>query len=675
MPPATNSGRATPLEDRLKSLALDDARSTRQGESGHSLPSSPPRYVPPHLRSPQRSEGRVSPSSPNGSVSQRVFSDPGAGKHHGIGSSAARSAEPCYDTTSQGLRPRGKVPAHVEHTSRQTLDDLLAQRSDVGPRNFQLEAHLFSANNNTGINFEKYDEIPVEASGNNIPPPIQDFLSSELDDLAKFNVKMTGYNHPTPVQKHSVGIVTAGRDLMACAETGSGKTAAYLLPTISQTIRNVPRARNHVGHGRNQVATPSALVLAPTRELAMQIYEEARKFSYRSWVRPCVCYGGQSISEQFRDIERGCELLVATPGRLVDMIDRGRISLSNIHYLILDEADRMLDMGFGPQIRRIVEQGDMPRKGRQTLMFSATFPRNIQMLARDFLHDYIFLTVGRVGHTSENITQRIEYVEEPDKRSVLLDILYADGEAAKSPGTVQLTLVFVETKRGADLLCRFLLERHYPATSIHGDRTQREREQALAMFRSGHTPILVATAVAARGLDIPNVSHVINFDMPNDIDDYVHRIGRTGRVGNTGKATAFFDLQRDGGVLKDLLNILSEAHQEIPSWLEQCRKVMEQEAYRQKASGRGGKRGGSSQSRGGGARGGNRFGGNVDYRKANVAGFNNHVTGNFAHGPSAGYEHFGHGGGIHLYSTLSMGLVGVQPTRKASIISMASILT
>jgi len=368
--------------------------------------------------------------------------------------------------------------------------------------------------------------------------------------------------------------------------------------------------------GAYRKSYPTTLVLAPTRELALQIYEEAKKFAYRSWVRPCVVYGGQPMGDQLRDLDRGCNLLVATPGRLVDLIERGRISLSGIKYLVLDEADRMLDMGFEPQIRRIVEQEDMPDvHGRQTLMFSATFPRNIQMLARDFLKDYIFLTIGRVGSTSENITQRVEYVEEEDKRSVLLDILHAD--LSSSEGN-NLTLVFVETKKNADMLCNHLVMNSFPSTSIHGDRSQREREYALASFRSGKTPILVATAVAARGLDIPNVTHVVNFDLPSDIDDYVHRIGRTGRAGNTGKATAFFNISRDRGIVKDLIEILKEANQDLPQWLEQCKKEIEREAMAKQFSKRGGGYGGGyGGGRGRGSNnGGARFGGNQDYRKA-----------------------------------------------------------
>jgi ATP-dependent RNA helicase DDX3X len=369
-----------------------------------------------------------------------------------------------------------------------------------GPANPRVERELFGVPNDptkqqTGINFEKYDDIPVEASGQGVPEPVNTFSNPPLDDHLLANIELSGYKVPTPVQKYSIPIVMGGRDLMACAQTGSGKTGGFLFPILSQAYHTgpsaAPAAGGAGGYGRQRKAYPTSLILAPTRELVSQIYEEARKFAYRSWVRPCVVYGGADIGSQLRQIERGCDLLVATPGRLVDLIERGRISLCNIKYLVLDEADRMLDMGFEPQIRRIVEGEDMPpTSGRQTLMFSATFPRDIQMLARDFLKEYIFLSVGRVGSTSENITQKVEYVEDGDKRSVLLDILHTVGTG--------LTLIFVETKRMADSLSDFLINQGFPATSIHGDRTQREREKALEMFRTGRCPILVATAVAAR---------------------------------------------------------------------------------------------------------------------------------------------------------------------------------
>ncbi|KAJ5305176.1 uncharacterized protein N7443_004836 [Penicillium atrosanguineum] len=476
-----------------------------------------------------------------------------------------------------------------------------------GPANARVERELFGIPNDptkqqTGINFSNYDDIPVEASGDNVPDPVNTFTNPPLDDHLITNIGLANYVTPTPVQKYSIPIVMGGRDLMACAQTGSGKTGGFLFPILSQAFQNGPSAApaqqggGQFSYGRQRKAYPTSLILAPTRELVSQIFDEARKFAYRSWVRPCVVYGGADIGSQLRQIERGCDLLVATPGRLVDLIERGRISLQNIKYLVLDEADRMLDMGFEPQIRRIVEGEDMPRvEDRQTLMFSATFPRDIQMLARDFLKDYIFLSVGRVGSTSENITQKIEYVEDMDKRSVLLDILHTHG-------TTGLTLIFVETKRMADSLSDFLINQRFPATAIHGDRTQRERERALELFRNGRCPILVATAVAARGLDIPNVTHVINYDLPTDIDDYVHRIGRTGRAGNTGIATAFFN-RGNRGVVRDLLELLKEAHQEVPAFLESIAR--EGSGF----SGRGGRGGGRGRGSSNATRDVRRFGG------------------------------------------------------------------
>lgn len=451
-----------------------------------------------------------------------------------------------------------------------------------------------------------------------MPEPVLEFTNPPLDDHLINNIGMARYKIPTPVQKYSIPIVMGGRDLMACAQTGSGKTGGFLFPILSQAFQTGPSEDVDAGNafGGRRKALPTSLILAPTRELVSQIYDESRKFAYRSWVRPCVVYGGADIGSQLRQIERGCDLLVATPGRLVDLIERGRISLKAIKYLVLDEADRMLDMGFEPQIRRIVEGEDMPGTDkRQTLMFSATFPRDIQMLARDFLRDYIFLSVGRVGSTSENITQKVEYVEDVDKRSVLLDILHTHAGG--------LTLIFVETKRMADSLSDFLINQQFPATSIHGDRTQRERERALEMFRNGRCPILVATAVAARGLDIPNVTHVVNYDLPTDIDDYVHRIGRTGRAGNTGISTAFFN-RGNRGVVRELIDLLKEANQEVPSFLE---TIARESSF-----------GGGGRGRGGGGRGRGRGNMSRDVRRDNYGGGGG---GGFGGAPPSG----GYGGG------------------------------
>ncbi|KAK6878600.1 ATP-dependent RNA helicase DED1, partial [Candida tropicalis] len=494
-------------------------------------------------------------------------------------------------------------------------------KHEPAARNEKLELELFgtaddSTFQSSGINFDNYDDIPVEASGDDVPEPITAFTAPPLDELLVENITLSRFTKPTPVQKYSVPIVAAGRDLMACAQTGSGKTGGFLFPVLSESYLNGPApVPETTGAFSSHKVYPTILVMAPTRELVSQIYEESKKFSYRSWVRPCVVYGGADIGQQMRNLDRGCDLLVATPGRLKDLLERGKVSLANIKYLVLDEADRMLDMGFEPQIRHIVEECDMPEvTDRQTLMFSATFPRDIQMLARDFLKDYVFLSVGRVGSTSENITQKILYVEDEDKKSVILDLL-----AANENG---LTIVFTETKRMADQLADFLYDQGFPATAIHGDRSQYEREKALAAFKNGAAPILVATAVAARGLDIPNVGHVINFDLPSDIDDYVHRIGRTGRAGNVGIATSFFN-RGNKNVVKGLIEILSEANQPIPDFLT---KVSREAAFGKMS------RGGSRGSRGGFRdvrRGGNSGGYNSGWGNSNGGwGGNSNAAGN-----------------------------------------------
>ncbi|XP_065214746.1 ATP-dependent RNA helicase DDX3X isoform X3 [Planococcus citri] len=458
------------------------------------------------------------------------------------------------------------------------------------PKDDRLEEELFGTGN-TGINFNKYEDIPVDATGESVPEHITSFEKVQLTEIITNNIALAGYDRPTPVQKYAIPIIMCGRDLMACAQTGSGKTAAFLVPILNQMYENGPQFFKVPNNARNSYKRkhyPFGLVLAPTRELATQIYDEARKFTYRSRLRPCVVYGGAHFGDQTRDLDRGCHLLVATPGRLVDMLERGKLSLECCRFLVLDEADRMLDMGFEPQIRRIVEGDLMPKTGeRQTLMFSATFPKEIQILARDFLDNYIFLAIGRVGSTSENITQRILWVHENEKRSCLLDLLGAHKNEQSAPDS--LTLIFVETKKGADSLEEFLHYEGYQVTSIHGDRSQREREEALRSFRCGSTPILVATAVAARGLDIPHVTHVINFDLPSDVEEYVHRIGRTGRMGNLGLATSFFN-DKNRNLTRDLVELLIETKQELPGWLEnmgiECKQPSMQRRNNSKSGGR-----------------------------------------------------------------------------------------
>ena len=473
------------------------------------------------------------------------------------------------------------------------------------------EADNVFGGENTGINFDAYEDIPIEATGRDVPDPIKTFEDYDMPQALMANVRRCKYTKPTPVQRYSIPIGIAGRDLMACAQTGSGKTAGFCFPIIGSILKNGfqpgPLGRK---------AYPLALVLSPTRELASQIYEEARKFTYQTGIRPVVVYGGAPQQQQLRELERGCDLLVATPGRLIDIIDRARVSLENVKYLALDEADRMLDMGFEPQIRRIVEEENMPRVGvRQTLLFSATFPKEIQRLASDFLNDYVFLAVGRVGSSTDLIVQVVEYVPAADKRQMLLDLLQSVEKG--------LTLIFVETKKGADALEDFLIRNGLAATSIHGDRSQAERESALKAFKSARAPFLVATDVAARGLDIPHVTHVINYDLPTDIDDYVHRIGRTGRAGKKGLATAFFS-EKDTGIANKLQEILSETNQEVPGWLQSL------------SSQRGSSKGRSNKN--------TRFGGR-DYRQDRGGYGGGGHGGGYGGGGGGGYGGGGGGGG------------------------------
>lgn len=410
-----------------------------------------------------------------------------------------------------------------------------------------------------GINFDKYDNIEVNVSGENVPEPMEHFEASGLRSIVLENVKKSGYTKPTPVQKHALPIIMSGRDLMACAQTGSGKTAAFAVPIINMLLE---RSADLVV--TSKYCEPQVVIVSPTRELTIQIWQQIIKFAHNSILKTVVVYGGTSVVHQIDKLSSGCHILVATPGRLLDFVRRRKIRFSSMQFLVLDEADRMLDMGFLPSIEEIVDHETMvPLGERQTIMFSATFPDEVQHLARRFLNNYLFLAVGIVGGACSDVEQNFYEVARYKKRDLLKEILERENDA----GTLSGTLVFVEMKKKADFIAVFLSENNYPTTSIHGDRLQRQREEALADFKSGRMSVLVATTVAARGLDIKNVSHVINYDLPKGIDEYVHRIGRTGRVGNRGRATSFFDPEDDAPLRGDLIRILKQTGQTVPDWL------------------------------------------------------------------------------------------------------------
>ena len=420
------------------------------------------------------------------------------------------------------------------------------------------EQNLFH-NFSTGVNFKKQSEIAVDISGKDSESikPLNHFSEANLSELLYENVKKSGYEIPTPVQKYAIPAILKKRDLMACAQTGSGKTAAFLLPIMTNILHDGIESSSLMA-----VQMPQALILSPTRELALQIFNECKKFSFRSMIKCGILYGGVDTGFQLRKLEQGCNILVATPGRLMDVLEKGKISLEKVKYFVLDEADRMLSMGFEENVRTILQKGSIQQKGeRVTLMFSATFPKEIQQLAQDFLSDYLFLAVGVVGGANTDVTQTIHKVARFEKRDKCVEILNEIG--------IEKTMIFIEHKKQADVLGFFLLQKGYPTTTLHGDRLQSQREEALNQFKSGKANIIVCTSVAARGLDIEKVNHVINYDLPQTVDELVHRIGRTGRCGNLGKATSFFDETSDNDMklARPIVKMLTLASQEVPSWL------------------------------------------------------------------------------------------------------------
>jgi ATP-dependent RNA helicase RhlE len=353
-------------------------------------------------------------------------------------------------------------------------------------------------------------------------------------------VLQEGYSAPTPIQAQSIPHLLAKRDLLGSAQTGTGKTAAFVLPLL-QNLANGPSGKVR------------ALVLAPTRELAGQISERASVYGRHIGIGHAVIYGGVNQKRQERDLARHPQLLIATPGRLIDLIEQRLIDLSAIEILVLDEADTMLDMGFIHAVRRIVSL--IPDE-RQTLLFSATMPPTIEKLARSVLRNPTRVTVAPVASTAELIDQSVCFVPQADKRALLEQMLQSMG--------IERALVFTRTKHGANRVSEQLRRAGIAADAIHGNKSQNARERALEQFRQGQVPVLVATDVAARGIDVDGISHVINFDLPNVPEAYVHRIGRTGRAGAKGRAISFCD-RAERGLLADIERLIRKPIPVIPA--------------------------------------------------------------------------------------------------------------
>ena len=429
-------------------------------------------------------------------------------------------------------------------------------------------------------------ENQMDMQGENIPKPVSTFLQVGFPAPIERKIAEQKFDKPTPIQAQGWPMALSGRNMVGIAQTGSGKTLSYILPAL---VHIAAQPALKPGDG------PIALILAPTRELACQIQEVARAFGSVVRVRNACLYGGAPKGPQIRNLRYGAEIVVATPGRLIDLMNAGCVNMNRCSFLVLDEADRMLDMGFEPQLRDIIPK---IRPDRQVTLWSATWPKEVQRLSRDLLgRDFIQVTIGSTElSANKKILQTIEICEESDKEEKLAALLLKLWEELPEPeATRQMmrVIIFSNKKRICEDLTWKLTRDQWPCVALHGDKSQFERDRALADFKRGDKPILVCTDVAARGLDVKDVQVVINYDFPVQVEDYVHRIGRTARgSAATGRAYTFFTRDNRGSA-RELIPLLEEAEQQIPQAL---RDMSPRGGM---GGGRGGGRGGRGGSRGG----------------------------------------------------------------------------
>ncbi|XP_077980584.1 putative ATP-dependent RNA helicase DDX5 [Glandiceps talaboti] len=412
-------------------------------------------------------------------------------------------------------------------------------------KNFYVEHPNVSRRTPADIDaFRKEREVTIR--GHQVPSPCMAFEEAAFPDYIMEVIKRLNFHDPTPIQAQGWPMALSGRDMVGIARTGSGKTLAYMLPAIVH-INHQPFLEPGDG--------PICLVLCPTRELAQQVSQVAQEFGKSSRIKNTCVYGGAPRGPQSRDLERGVEVCIATPGRLLDFLEGNKTNLRRCTYLVLDEADRMLDMGFEPQIRKIVEQ---IRPDRQVLMWSATWPKDVRALAEDFLKDYIQVNIGALSlSANHNILQIVDVCSDDQKDDKLIRLMEEIMQENENK-----TLIFAETKKRTDDLTRRMRRDGWPAMCIHGDKSQPERDWVLSEFRCGNAPILIATDVASRGLDVSDIKFVINYDYPSSTEDYVHRIGRTARSDRTGTAYTFFTLSNMKQT-PELIDVLKEANQVI----------------------------------------------------------------------------------------------------------------
>lgn len=437
-------------------------------------------------------------------------------------------------------------------------------------------------------------EHQMMMQGESIPKPVKSFLQVGFPASIERKIAEQKFDKPTPIQAQGWPMALSGRNMVGIAQTGSGKTLSYILPALVHIAAQPPLKP---GEG------PIALILAPTRELACQIQEVARVFGAAMRVRNTCLYGGAPKGPQIRTLRYGAEIVVATPGRLIDLLNDGHTNLNRCSFLVLDEADRMLDMGFEPQLRDIIPK---IRPDRQVTLWSATWPKEVQRLSRDLLgRDFIQVTIGSTElHANKKIHQTIDVCEEGDKEEKLAALLLKLWEELPEPEATRKmmrTIIFSNKKRICEDLTWKLSKDQWPCVALHGDKSQFERDRALLDFKRGDLPILVCTDVAARGLDVKDVQVVINYDFPVQCEDYVHRIGRTARgSAETGRAYTFFT-RGNRGAARELISLLEEAEQQVPAPLREMAPRGGSSGGRGGFGGFGGRggRGGSSGGRGG----------------------------------------------------------------------------
>lgn len=398
-------------------------------------------------------------------------------------------------------------------------------------------------------------KLRILVEGEDVPPPIKTFRAMKFPRGILSGLEKKGITKPTPIQVQGIPTVLSGRDMIGIAFTGSGKTLVFVLPLIMFCLEQETRLPFIKNEG------PYGLIICPSRELAKQTHDIITHYCAclqqcgSPEIRCCLAIGGVPVSESVEVISRGVHIMVATPGRLMDMLDKKMVRLDVCRYLCMDEADRMIDMGFEEDVRTIFS---FFKGQRQTLLFSATMPKKIQNFARSALVKPVTINVGRAGAASMNVIQEVEYVKQEAKIVYLLECLQ------KTPPPV---LIFAEKKQDVDAIHEYLLLKGVEAVAIHGGKDQEERSRSVEAFRRAQKDVLVATDVASKGLDFADVQHVINYDMPDDVENYVHRIGRTGRSGKTGIATTFINKANDESVLLDLKHLLMEAKQKVPPFL------------------------------------------------------------------------------------------------------------